>query len=159
VQKPHTYLVDSDTGRISNEIMQGDSIKIIRKETKDFLNNTVLFKDKAQFVKIYEDVLEYLMEADLTKAEMKIIFCCLRHLDYCTGAVVKDKNNSLSGRDIEVATKLPHITVVRSLNNLIDANIICKNKASKGLQLFLNPHIFMKGNRINETLLYMFKKP
>ena len=154
-----TYLVDSDTGVIKNEIKQGDSVKITRKETKDFLNETEIINDKEAFIKLYTKILKDLVKEHLTGAEYDVILCCLEHLNYYSGAIVYSNNGHfLTPQDIEKYTELGKSTITRSINKLVNAKILHKGKTGKDYQLYANPFIFMKGSRINKTLTAMFRK-
>lgn len=154
----HTYLVDSDTGVISNEIRQGDSLKITRKETKDFLKETEVINDKETFIKLYTKILKDLTKEHLTGAEYDVILCCLEHLNYYSGAIVHSNNgNFLTPQDIEKYTELNRRTITRSINKLVTVKILHKGKTGKDYQLYANPFIFMKGSRINKTLTAMFR--
>jgi len=151
-------VLDFNTGEIQ-EIKDGDSLRITRKESKDLLKETIAINDKETFIKFYTNIIEDLVNENLTSAEWNTILVCLKHLNYYSGSIAYENNgNFLTPQDFVKHSKLSERTVLRSINKLVSSKILHKGRTGKEYQLFANPYIFMKGARINKTLVDMFKK-
>lgn len=155
------YLINED-GVILNTIKEGDKVKIVRKETLDFIkseDDLIEINKGEPFIKIYPNVIDSLLNEDLSSADYKIIFICMKYLRYDSGAVMYENNgNFLSQKDIIALTKLGKKTVYNSIEKLVSKKILHKGVTGKEYQLFMNPFIFMKGTKVNKTLYAMFKK-
>lgn len=155
------YLVNED-GVILNTINEGDKVKIVRKETLDFVkseDDKIELNADANFIKLYTNTLKDLINENLTSADFKVILVCLEHLRYETGAVAFENNGDfLSQQDIIKASKLSKMSVYTSIERLVDKKILHKGITGKEYQLFMNPFIFMKGIKVNKTLCSMFAK-
>ena len=155
------YLVNED-GVILNTIKEGDKVKIVRKETLDFIkseDDLIEINKGEPFIKIYPNVIDCLLDEDLSSADYKIIFICMKYLRYDSGAVMYENNgNFLSQKDIITLTKLGKKTVYNSIEKLVSKKILHKGITGKEYQLFMNPFIFMRGTKVNKTLYAMFKK-
>lgn len=160
--KVKTLLISEETGELINTIKQGDKIRIIREESLQHLkkdNNTIELNTNANFIKLYTDTLEDLINENLTSADFKIILVCLKNLRYETGAVAFENTGYfLSQQDIVKSSGLTKMTVYTSIERLVDKKILHKGVTGKEYQLFMNPFIFMKGIKVNKTLCAMFAK-
>ena len=54
---PVMAVIDYETGEIVNEINQGDKVKVTRKESLDYMQQTMRVDNKEQFIKLYTSVL------------------------------------------------------------------------------------------------------
>lgn len=155
------YLINED-GVILNTIKEGDKVKIVRKETLDFIkseDDLIEINKGEPFIKIYPNVIDCLLNEDLSSADYKIIFICMKYLRYDSGAVMYENNgNFLSQKDIIALTKLGKKTVYNSIEKLVSKKILHKGVTGKEYQLFMNPFIFMRGTKVNKTLCSMFAK-
>lgn len=152
------YIIDKETGEVVREIKQGDSIKITRRESKEFLKENVKLNDKESFIKFYTNILDDLVSEKLTSAEFNIVLICLKNLNYSSGAVAfKNNGNFLTPQDFVKRTKLSERAVKYAIKNLVDKKILHKGRTGREYQLFVNPYIFMKGVYVNKTLKDMFK--
>lgn len=83
-----SYVVDANTGEITDTFMYGDSYKKSTKENREkareFLaqkDNYVNFNTGVSFVKLYDDVLEELSE-HLTNAEFNFTIRLAKHVSF-----------------------------------------------------------------------------
>lgn len=128
-------------------------------------------KNKAKFVQIIQQNIQYLFEIDyLTNAEKVFLLDISMCVGFLSNCLVSDINSKeqipLTQR--ELAKKIGrHETKVSPLvRNLIDKGIIARSESGvddnnvRAYALFVNPHIMFSGNRdeVNPTLKAMFKK-
>ncbi|PHD45696.1 hypothetical protein COF67_23730 [Bacillus toyonensis] len=128
-------------------------------------------KNKAKFVQIIQQNLQYLFEVDyLTNAEKVFLLNVSMCVGFMSNCLVNDINSKeqipLTQR--ELAKKIGrHETKVSPLvRKLIDKGIIARSESGvdnnnvRAYALFINPHIMFSGNRdeVNPTLKTMFKK-
>lgn len=155
------YFIDDD-GILLNTINEDDKVKIVRKETLDFIkseDDKIEINVDSNFIKLYTNTLRDLINENLTSSDFKVILVCLEHLRYDSGAVTFDNNGEfLSQQDIIKISKLSKMSVYNSIERLVGKKILHKGITGKEYQLFMNPFIFMKGIRVNKTLYSMFKK-
>lgn len=155
------YLVD-ESGEVLNKIDEGDRIKIIKKGSLEFIKNEevkIEINPDVNFIKLYTNTLEDLINENLTSADLKVLLVCLKNLRYETGAVAfENTGDFLSQQDIIKTSGLSKMTVYNSIERLVDKKILHKGITGKEYQLFMNPFIFMKGIKVNKTLCVMFTK-
>ena len=128
-------------------------------------------KNKAKFVQIIQQNLQYLFEIDyLTNAEKVFLLNVSMCVGFLSNCLVNDINSKeqipLTQR--ELAKKIGrHETKVSPLvRKLIDKGIIARSESGvdnnnvRAYALFINPHIMFSGNRdeVNPTLKAMFRK-
>ncbi|PEB52067.1 hypothetical protein CON65_17980 [Bacillus pseudomycoides] len=128
-------------------------------------------KNKAKFVQIIQQNIQYLFEIDyLTNAEKVFLLDISMCVGFLSNCLVSDINSKeqipLTQR--ELAKKIGrHETKVSPLvRKLIDKGIIARSESGiddnnvRAYALFVNPHIMFSGNRdeVNPTLKAMFKK-
>ena len=54
---PVMAVIDYETGEIINKINQGDKVRVTRKESLDYMQQTMKVDNKEQFIKLYTSVL------------------------------------------------------------------------------------------------------
>ncbi|MGR5880716.1 MarR family transcriptional regulator [Bacillus paranthracis] len=128
-------------------------------------------KNKAKFVQIIQQNIQYLFEIDyLTNAEKVFLLDISMCVGFLSNCLVSDINSKeqipLTQR--ELAKKIGrHETKVSPLvRKLIDKGIIARSESGvddnnvRAYALFINPHVMFSGNRdeVNPTLKAMFKK-
>lgn len=159
--KKEKYLID-ECGVVLNTIGEDDKVRIMRKETLDFIkgeNDKIEINADVNFIKLYTNTLKDLINEDLTSADLKVILVCLENLRYESGAVAfENTGNFLNQQDIVKISELTKMTVYRSIERLVDKKILHKGVTGKEYQFFMNPFIFMKGVKVNKTLYSMFAK-
>ena len=156
-------IINTETGEIMDEIAPGD--RILRKRSIDFLKSKEEDKEELieinigrGFIKIYEDIIEDVIEAGLGASTFLVIMICLKYLSYVSGAIRYPKGGHfLTPSDFVKETGLSRSTVFREIDRLVEEGFLHKGKVEEEYQLFANPYVFMKGRRINRTLFDMFK--
>lgn len=128
-------------------------------------------KNKAKFVQIIQQNIQYLFEIDyLTNAEKVFLLDISMCVGFLSNCLVSDINSKeqipLTQR--ELAKKIGrHETKVSPLvRKLIDKGIIARSESGvddnnvRAYALFINPHVMFSGNRdeVNPTLKAMFRK-
>lgn len=148
--------VDVDTGEITHELREGDTIRVDTKERKDYRLNHRIIKEREGFIKLFLDSLNILSKEDFTSSETKIIFTALQYIDYNSGILIEDKINISKGRFIELVG-VSENTFDKSMKRLIDSEILAKTISGRNNVYLVNPFIFMRGKDINNTLYKIFK--
>lgn len=128
-------------------------------------------KNKAKFVQIIQQNIQYLFQIDyLTNAEKVFLLDISMCVGFLSNCLVSDINSKeqipLTQR--ELAKKIGrHETKISPLvRKLIDKGIMARSESGvddnnvRAYALFINPHIMFSGNRdeVNPTLKAMFKK-
>ena len=148
-------LVYSDTGEVAYELHEGDSIKIDRKEQKEYRANHRKIKQKDKFVKVWCDTISLLAQENFTASQYKIIFVALSYVEQTSGVLVEDGVNISKGRFMEL-TGLTENTFDTAINRFIKSKIMARTKVGRSNVYLLNPYIFMNGQYINDTLFRIF---
>lgn len=115
-----SYVVDANTGEITDTFMYGDSYKKSTKENKEkareFLaqkDNCVDFNTGVSFVKLYDDVLEELSE-HLSNAEFNFTIRLAKHVSF-KDCVLRNNGNPngkvLDAKDLAVLMNMDPSTV------------------------------------------------
>ena len=131
---------------------------IYRQQQREYLRNNVVINEGLPFVKINSELMSELASERLTSAECKVLFMCLKHINYGSGAVAYvNSGNFLISEDFERLTNLSRKTVARSIGRLVSLGVLSRGKTGRENQLYVNPFLFMKGASINDTLYKMFK--
>ncbi len=150
-------LADVETGEVNYELREGDSIRVDRREQKEYRANHRNIKDKVGFVKVFLDSLGILLQEDnFTSAEYKIILTAMYFIDYTSGILVEDKCIITKKRFVELIG-VSENTFDKGINKLIDKKIIGRAKVGRCNCYLVNPFIFMRGKIINNTLYKLFK--
>jgi DNA-binding MarR family transcriptional regulator len=148
-------IMNTKTGEIDKEIKDGDIIKVIRKESLDYLDTYETWVVERFFKGNISEIEKLLTE--LTIGEKALLFFIVPFIGY-NDCCIKHRNNScMNIEDIIQKTGISKPTVHKSINSLIKKDILYKGKNSKEVQIFINPWLFCKGNRINKVLKTMFK--
>lgn len=167
-----SYVVDANTGEITDTFMYGDSYKKSTKENKEkareFLaqkDNYVDFNTGVSFVKLYDDVLEELSE-HLTNAEFNFTIRLAKHVSF-KDCVLRSNGNPngkvLDAKDLAVLMNMDPSTVRRLISSLIKKGVLgrhitgCKDDPTQKFKaITCNPYIFTRGNKVNKTALSLF---
>ena len=149
--------MDTETGEVKYTFREGDSIRVITREQKEYLDNYRYIKKNNSFVKVYKDTIGILAKEGLTKSEFKIILIALAYLDKTSGILTEDGVNIGKQRFMELVN-ISHNTFTEGVNHLIELNILARTKSGKNSVYMMNPFIFMNGTYINATLYRIFKK-
>jgi len=147
-------IVDVGSGELINVMYEGDSIR--RGETDTFLKTTTELGKKEEFIKVFVKPLLKLSTM-LSNSEAWFVTYLIRYTDYTSG-VLKDENGNCLTMDrmMDDADLKPSATY-NLLKSLCDKGVIAKCKTEGQVYFAMNPYIFMKGRRVSNTLLDIFK--
>lgn len=145
-------IVDDD-GVIIGMIGEGD--KIIRKASVEYLQDTEIWKIEHFYKGNISEIRKQL--EDLSIYEKSFLFCIATYVGYEDCCIKHDNGVCFGFDDLVKLTRMSREKTLNTINSLIRADVIYKGKNSKGLQYFVNPWLFCKGNRINTVLKTMFK--
>ena len=149
-------LIDED-GVVVNEIREGDSVKITRKESIEYLTNTVPWGEGWSFVKLFDDSLTKLA-LRLSGAELATAFILSKYIKYESGLLCNhNSKHPLSNADIQKIMSYSDRTITNVMDTLVKKKVLFRGKTGKQWQYYANPHIFCRGQRINKTLQDMFR--
>ncbi|PDY85345.1 MarR family transcriptional regulator [Bacillus toyonensis] len=128
-------------------------------------------KNKAKFVQIIQQNIQYLFEIDyLTNAEKVFLLDISMCVGFLSNCLVSDINSKehipLTQRELAKRIGRYETKVSPLIRKLIDKGIIARSESGiddnnvRAYALFINPHIMFSGNRddVNPTLKAMFRK-
>ena len=147
------YKVISNDGEIVTEIKEGD--KILRKASVDYLQDTQTWAIE-HFYKGNIDEVRKQLEA-LSTYEKAFLFTIATYVGYTDCCIKYDNGNCLGFDDLVKLCRMSREKTLSTINELRKKDILYKGNNSKGLQYFVNPWLFCRGNRINNVLKTMFK--
>lgn len=160
-------IIDLDSGEVV-ELEAGDRIKVIRESSinshkknienisEQELINKVEINEKESFVKAYVRPMIDLGNS-LTGAEMNLVYYMLPYLNYCNGMITANNGRPLAKEKIVRDLGVNKRQIEKLIKNLKDKQVIGIHKTGHEVQYFMNPWLFMKGQKINRTLHVMFK--
>ena len=166
------YMIDAESGNITDTFMYGDSYKKYSKENKkkilEFLaqeDECAVFNEGVSFVKLYDDILEELNKY-LTNAEFNFTIRLARHVSY-KDCILRTNGNPngkiLDAKDIAALLEMDDSNVRRLISSLIKKGVLgrhttgCKDDPIKKFKtITCNPFIFTRGNKINNTVISLF---
>ena len=166
------YMIDAESGNITDTFMYGDSYKKYSKENKkkilEFLaqeDECVNFNEGVSFVKLYDDILEELNKY-LTNSEFNFTIRLARHVSY-KDCILRTNGNPngkiLDAKDIAALLEMDDSNVRRLISSLIKKGVLgrhttgCKDDPTKKFKtITCNPFIFTRGNKINNTVISLF---
>ena len=153
-----SIVMDLETGEVINHVNVGDTFKIMRKNTRDFLNETVEINKGEPFIKVYAKTL-FELSKSLTGTESQFVNYLIQYIKYTSGILAYHNNNEnpLTRQHMAEETGLSIKTVDRIMRSLQDKQVIGKHRTGNDITFTVNPFIFMKGDRVNETLYNFFK--
>lgn len=135
------------------DLFQGDAV--LRAESRKYLKKTVEIEE-SPFIKTYTKPLTQLARS-LSGAEMNMVYYLLPYISYESGALKHPNGKLLNRAYIALEMGQSERTVDRILQGLKSKKVISHNYVGKDVQYFVNPWLFMKGQRINKTLYEMFQ--
>lgn len=150
----NTIRMINDNGEQIGNIYEGD--RIVRKESVEFLKETIPWKIKDPFIKMFPESLR-VVALNSSGTELAIIMSLIECIDYDTGMLSSHKGFPITNIDIEEITGFNKKTIIIAMDNIVCNKILSRNKVGRSYQYFANPFIFMKGKRITTTLHAMFK--
>lgn len=160
------HVVSPETGEITTEIYEGDSI--LRKESQEALRkinhakngspnvHETLIWNMSNFMKMNTIEVRLWMD-DLSQAEKAFLFSIVPCVSYDDCHLQTYSGEDAGTEDLVEITKMSRGLLYETIKTLTQKDIIYKGKNSKNRQFFVNPWLFCKGNRINKVLKTMFK--
>ena len=146
-------IIDAATGEIIDTLNTGD--RILRKASIERLENYQKWNIK-HFYKANIDELKQLNK-DLTISEAGFLFKILPYINYEDCLLCHKNGKDINGTDLSNISGLSYNRTLQLLAALIKKDVLYKGKHSKGNQYFVNPYLFVRGNKINTVLKTMFK--
>lgn len=146
----------SNDGEITNEIYEGD--RIIRKETIDYFNETIEIGKGEKFYKVWECAKVELDDELLTGSQWRLLNMMGHYIQYQTCLLTFSNGVPLTLEHISQIMNMPERTTFRAIEGLVKKKIIGKFKIGHEIKYYMNPFIYMKGKRVNKTLISMFGK-
>lgn len=146
------------------EIVKGNKVigyinendRIIRGNSIEYLKQTIELNKKESFIKLYTRPL-FELSKSLTGIENQFINYLISFISYNTGILMHENGEKLTRKCMAEQTGLHVKNVDKILSNLIKKQILGKHKTGRSVCFTVNPFIFMKGNRVNETLVKLFE--
>lgn len=149
------YLV-SVNGNITKNIRYGDKVRIIKGRTNKNIGELVSLNKNETYIKVYTKTL-FALSRSLTGTESQFVNYLMQYIRFTSGILAHVNNKPLSRQTMAEETGLSIKTVDRLLLSLIDKQVIGKHKTGHNICFLANPFIFMRGNKVNETLVKLFE--
>ena len=149
-----SYVIERTTGEVMDSIMEGDRIRITRKEKVEFLESTISIPFTS-FAKLNTAEIAFLAK-ELSKPDFVFLLSLSDFVGYHDNCIKNRRGVPMSVEDIAARLGISRATAYRSVERLMKENILCKAKTSE-FQLFVCPLIYCKGNRTNKVLQTMFR--
>ena len=151
-------VVDIKSGKVTHKINEGDTFKIIK--GKKFKNKKVeepkIYINKEEsFIKVYTKPL-FELSKSLTGTESLFVNYLIQYIRYNTGILAYDNGKHITRVTMAKDTGLSKKTIDRLIISLSDKEILGKHKTGRCTTLTVNPFIFMRGHKINQTLFEFF---
>ena len=162
------YIVSKETGEIIDQLKVGD--KVIKKENqekqKEYFDTyeTEFNKDK-RFVKMFEGMNE--VRKILTGSEALILLGMLDFVSYDDGIIRKGGHGNgkiLTVEELADEMDVNYSTIRKTISSLTKKGIIgihktgCRDNPNLLIKsIIVNPYIFMRGTKMNKTILGLFE--
>jgi len=148
---------DGEYEQVIDELREGD--RILRGGSLDFLMERS--KIPGAYIKIHDRAADMLSRSDvLTLGDLKVILRLLPYIRFDSGQLAYADGEPLNTADIKkVCDGIAERTVTRALVSLVECDVIGRwQRKDRRVCFFANPYIFMRGARVNKTLMKMFHK-
>jgi cobalamin biosynthesis Co2+ chelatase CbiK len=147
-------VINVDTGEIVNTLSVGD--RILRKESEDYLKNTLVINPHEDYVKVFMKPMLHLF-LTLDHAESCFVLYLLYHLDYTSCVVKTTKGDSLTVSQMLDETELKERQLYSIIKRLCDHGVIAKVETEGVKYIAMNPFLFHRGKRVSEEMVDIFK--
>ena len=149
-------VVDTSTGEVVGDLYDGD--RILRLESYNYLNSRE--KISADYVKLYLKSADALSRAEgMTTPAYKVCLRLLPYVRYDTGLIAHQNGEPLTAMEIvELFGDMCEKTVFNSLEEIVKHDVFAKVRRGKFVHYAANPYIFMRGAKVNKTLIKLFSK-
>jgi hypothetical protein len=151
-------VIDVQSGKVTHEIREGDRFKIIRLENK--VKKTVeepmiYINTDEPFIKVFTKPL-FELSKSLNGTESQFVNYLMQYIRYSTGTIAYSNGKPVTRATMSKDTGLSKKTIDRLINSLTDKEILGKHKTGRCITLTVNPFIFMRGQKVNQTLYEFF---
>jgi hypothetical protein len=151
-------IIDISTGKPTKDIFEGDTVKVFHKKEKKQncaeLPKIELNKEE-QFIKVYTRTL-FELSKSLTGTESQFVNYLIQYIRYNTGILAHENGKHLTRATMSKETGLHKKTIDKLLNGLYAKEVIGRHKTGRSLTFTVNPFIFMRGQKVNQTLVELF---
>ncbi len=149
-------IIDIATGKPTRDIFEGETVRIYREKTKKLPDNIVELNKEEQFIKVYTRTL-FELSKNLSGTESQFINYLIQYVRYNTGILAHGNGKHLTRNAMSRETGLSKKTIDRLLFNLCAKEVLGRHKTGRTLTFTVNPFIFMRGQKVNQTLVEFFK--
>lgn len=158
-------ITDFITGEVI-PIYEGDKVSITRRETIDYLKNTIEINKNKEFVMSFNIPFRTLAKLNLKSNEYDILMVMISCLGWgynYSGYVVKIQNRKpydfMNGEDIRKYTNCDKPTFSKAIKSLEKKEIIKieKAKVGRGNNFIINPFIMTHDKRVPIRIFKMFE--
>lgn len=151
-------VIDVKTGKPTHDINEGDMLRIIKgdqKFKKKIDEPQVSVNDSEPFIKIFTKPL-FELSKSLSGTESQFLNYLIQYIRFGSGIIAYSNGKPLTRANMAKDTGLSKKTIDRLLNGLVDKEILGKHKTGRCVALTVNPFIFMRGQKVNQTLYEFF---
>lgn len=148
------YIIDGDSGEVKREL-NGD-YRIISIKQDEFLKETMEFNKDEKFIKKFSRTSLKLYKS-LNNAELLILEIMLQYLRYTSGVVAFENGIHITKHHLSEMSEYSVRNVERLIKGLIDKQVIARCRTGNDIMYYINPFLYVKGERINKTLFEIFK--
>ncbi len=121
-------------------------------------DDRLFWQPEKYFSKTYGQYLRYIQEHEgLNVTEMGIIFILMQRIGYENNLLVKDNGEPIVKKDLEAILHLGQNAVDKHMAALVRKGVLAKVKVKRSVHYYLDPRIAYQGNRIDATLLSLFR--
>ena len=153
-------IINSDTGEVLDELKVGD--RILRAKCsqlyKEIEENFTKAPKEENFTKLYHKIIDALVEADLTAAELLMFMHLATNLRYGSNVAKYSNGRLITRESLSRDLKKSIITVKRGIITLIKAGLVVEVKTLEGKVFIVNPYVVMVGDKVNKTVFDLFRK-
>lgn len=156
--KLRAHVIDAKTGIVTHEINEGDTLRVIKGKKynpKSDSEPKVSINKEESFIKVYTKPL-FELSRSLTGTESQFVNYLLQYVRYNTGVLAYDNGKHLTRVTMSAETGLSKKTIDRLITSLSDKEVLGKHKTGRCTTITVNPFIFMRGHKINQTLYEFF---
>lgn len=147
-------VVDVKSGELINVMYEGDRLR--RSESDELIQNTIELGKKEEFIKVFVKPLLKLSTM-LSNPEAWFVTYLLKYIDYTSGVLKNDLGECVTIDTMMDESGLKPSYTYSLLKSLCDKGVIAKCKTEGQTYFVMNPYIFMKGKRVSNTLVDIFK--
>jgi hypothetical protein len=151
-------VIDVKTGKPTHDINEGDTLRIIKgdqKFKKKIDEPQVSVNDAEPFIKVFTKPL-FELSKSLSGTESQFLNYLIQYIRFGSGIIAYGNGKPLTRANMARDTGLSKKTIDRLLNSLVDKEILGKHKTGRSVALTVNPFIFMRGQKVNQTLYEFF---